>query len=251
MQDLTRQDVIEILMRGAKTIQHGEGAESVSSQLTDYLRRLIFSEELPAGTILPNEIEMCHLLGVGRSSMREAYKVLSTTGILKRSKRGTIVNNAWNFSHLTSEELAQMFSGQREMLDFRICIESEMVRLATLNGTDSEMRALRELVDQMAANRDKLGWLSYLDYQIHMQIAAMSHNPFFISTMEHFSNVFFEGIRKNDYVVAQKEAEAAVFYHQKLQCAMEERNERLASQRMVESMEAVWTLGQDAVQQQP
>ncbi|MFR9001535.1 MAG: GntR family transcriptional regulator [Anaerobutyricum soehngenii] len=38
-------------------------------------------------------MELCKQLGIGRNSLREAYKILEQNGFVTRCKRGTFVND--------------------------------------------------------------------------------------------------------------------------------------------------------------
>ena len=51
--------------------------KNISDTLFKRFRDLIVMGKLPAGMILPNENAMSDLLGVGRSSLREAYRALA------------------------------------------------------------------------------------------------------------------------------------------------------------------------------
>jgi len=51
--------------------------------LAEKIRSHIISGEIPAGYIFPNETVFCEQLGVSRSTLREAYKALESTGFIK------------------------------------------------------------------------------------------------------------------------------------------------------------------------
>jgi len=61
-------------------------------QIAGDLRRAIADGRYPIGAQLPTEHELCEQLGVSRFTIREAIRVLSTAGLLRRKPRaGTIV----------------------------------------------------------------------------------------------------------------------------------------------------------------
>ena len=55
-------------------------ARNHSDVLYEKLRDAITSSEFPPGYVFPNEVEFCSLLNVGRSTLREAYKMLEADG---------------------------------------------------------------------------------------------------------------------------------------------------------------------------
>src|SRR5579875_2792145 len=56
------------------------------------IQQLIASGELKPGDRLPTERELCERLSVGRSTVREALRVLVTLGVLTRDRAGVYVN---------------------------------------------------------------------------------------------------------------------------------------------------------------
>ena len=67
--------------------------KNISDTLFKRFRNLIVTGKLPAGMALPNENVMSEMLGVGRSSLREAYTALALSGFIVRSKSGTYINS--------------------------------------------------------------------------------------------------------------------------------------------------------------
>ncbi|NLI52807.1 MAG: GntR family transcriptional regulator [Clostridiales bacterium] len=77
-------------------------------QLSNYFSALISSGELREGDALPTETSLCKLLGISRSTVRQAFQMLEDEGVIVRKKRvGTRVckpklkrsiNNLYNFT---------------------------------------------------------------------------------------------------------------------------------------------------------
>ena len=61
--------------------------ESISSTVVDLIMNYLLSGDLKPGDKLPTEHEFAKQLGVGRNSIREAIKMLSSIGVVK-VKRG-------------------------------------------------------------------------------------------------------------------------------------------------------------------
>ncbi len=66
-----------------------------------------FPDEFPAGAPLPAQEECCELLGVSRSVLREALRVLAAKGLVDaRPKAGTFVKPREDWNFLDPEVLA-------------------------------------------------------------------------------------------------------------------------------------------------
>lgn len=77
-------------------------------QLSNYFSARIASGELREGDALPTETSLCEILGISRSTVRQAFQMLEDEGVIVRKKRvGTRVckpklkrsiNNLYNFT---------------------------------------------------------------------------------------------------------------------------------------------------------
>jgi len=77
-------------------------------QLANYFGALISNGELKEGDALPTETALCKILGISRSTVRQAFQLLEDEGVIVRKKRvGTRVckpklkrslNNLYNFT---------------------------------------------------------------------------------------------------------------------------------------------------------
>ena len=58
-------------------------------QVADQLRELIVTGELPQGGRLPTETELARQLGVSRTTVREALRLLAAQGLIRTAKGQT------------------------------------------------------------------------------------------------------------------------------------------------------------------
>lgn len=121
-----------------------------SDIVVDAIRDWILSERLPSGYKLPNESELMVKYGLGRTTVREAVRLLEAEGLVEVRRGpagGTFVRNI-DIREL-SEALSLLFSFRetklKDFVAFRRVIEPETAALAAVNATD-EQRAeiLRE-----------------------------------------------------------------------------------------------------------
>src|SRR5258707_13580985 len=105
---------------------------SVADQVASILRRRILDGELLPGTAL-QEVPMATSLGVSRNTIREATRILSMEGLLKRSAhRGVAV------AQLSLEDVAEIYR-------LRHLLEIPAVRAATSEDSDGWTRLPKAL----------------------------------------------------------------------------------------------------------
>ncbi len=57
-------------------------SKTVVQETVEKLKQFLFSSNLKKGERLPTEKELCELLSVGRNSLREALRILDSTGYI-------------------------------------------------------------------------------------------------------------------------------------------------------------------------
>ncbi len=164
--------------RNAAEIRYTEDrplAEQVSEKIKDY----IISNNLEKGDRMPTEPTLVSLFGVGRSTIREAIKILVSQNVLTvRQGSGTYISEEIG---LTRDPLGFSFIRDkhrlaRDLLEVRAMIEPEVAALAAQRATDEDVRELDELYRKMEALL--LSGEEYLDVDLlfHQKIAQASGN---------------------------------------------------------------------------
>jgi DNA-binding FadR family transcriptional regulator len=106
------------------------------------------------------------MLGVSRTVVREATKVLAAKGMVEsRSKRGTVIlpRSEWRLldpdvlAWLTETGLDPEFL--RSMFEVRKIIEPAAARLAAERATPAELDEIRSALDAMATAHDEATYL--------------------------------------------------------------------------------------------
>lgn len=159
-------------------------ALSVPERLSVDLERLVLEGTLKPGDRLPPERELGELLGVSRTSIRDALHELESRGLVDRKPgRGTVVVSA---SHRGGEagaaissllELATPSSvALNRIMEVRAMVEPPIAALATKRVTDRDLAQLRALVEDMEVEED-LARYAELDRAFHQAISQYTHNP--------------------------------------------------------------------------
>lgn len=215
---------------------HGNAADL----LADRIRTHIISGEIPAGYIFPNETVFCEQLGVSRSTLREAYKALESTGFIKRVKRfGTMVNDFTDISKAAPLGTSLIMSDMDELMEFRVMIEAELARLAALRASESNIQAMQTALQKMRESGDDMAEMTRYDTMFHMEIAKASGNRLLISTMENAKEVFESGIYRAFQVDTASNVAQALVYHTQILDAIIRKDSSAAYGLMRQHIEAV------------
>jgi GntR family transcriptional repressor for pyruvate dehydrogenase complex len=208
--------------------------------LAGKIRSHIISGEIPAGYIFPNETVFCEQLGVSRSTLREAYKALESTGFIKRVKRfGTMVNDFTDISKAAPLGTSLIMSDWDELIEFRVMIEAELARLAALRAGEDNIRAMEAALRKMQENSDHLTEMTRYDTMFHMEIAKASRNRLLISTMENAKDVFQSGIYRAFQVDTASNVAQALQFHTQILDAITRKDSSAAYELMRRHIESV------------
>lgn len=126
------------------------GTGRVAERVVDELCAYIESNGLKSGDKLPPERVFIELLGVSRSSLREALRVLSTVGIIDvRHGDGMYVASTQPL-HTTTKALfdATEQNALRNLVETRLGIELAAVTAATHRASDEDLASLQRMLDE-------------------------------------------------------------------------------------------------------
>lgn len=163
-----------------KSLKKESVVQSVINCLTDAIR----SEELKPGDRIPPEPELAESLGVARSSVREAIKILTYLGVLesKRSE-GTFVCNGFKESMIDPMVYGILLNQDSfdNLMELREMTEAGMMRLAIAHHDAEELEELRGILGEMKAalelKENRVDTFFEADNRFHDKIAEMGKNP--------------------------------------------------------------------------
>jgi GntR family transcriptional regulator, galactonate operon transcriptional repressor len=143
----------------------------------------IVSGQLPEGVPLPIEAELGKRLGVSRTVVREATKVLASKGLLRsRPKVGTVPLPRVSWDVLDPEVLGWMLDHGpiadviRDVSEVRLIIEPAAARLAAMRRSDEEAERLRVLTDELLRSADDDERYVVTDLDFHAAILSATKN---------------------------------------------------------------------------
>lgn len=169
--------------------------KNISQTLFHRFKELILTEKLPAGYMMPNENIVSELLGVGRSTLREAYTALAVFGFIHRSKAGTLVNKVDNIVNIAPFSMTVQNSDLNDLLEFRFMLESEIASYAAKRATEDDIAKLTDAYEKMILYRDEINLFVDYDSKFHTCLSDATHNRLLINTMIAAKDSFERGIR--------------------------------------------------------
>ncbi|WP_051209117.1 FadR/GntR family transcriptional regulator [Propionicicella superfundia] len=130
-------------------MERGSGTPRARRTLA-FLRGKIASGEWPVNSKIPTEPELMEMLGVGKTTVREAVRSLASMGILETMPSlGTFVRSRMPVSSVLADYIAEF--DLAEILGFRRALEVEAARQAALHRTAAHLEALRVAVARSRA----------------------------------------------------------------------------------------------------
>lgn len=156
-------------------------------EVLNQIEPLIRQGRLRLGTRLPSERELARSLGVSRTSLREAIRVLTVRGMLEsKPGLGTFVHepSADRLATLFASALSRKGIGLPDVMEFRRALEPAVAASAALRAGPREIENLEAIVDRHT-RRVRAGEPAVLeDGQFHNALAAATRNPVFVRVVD-------------------------------------------------------------------
>lgn len=127
--------------------------KTLSQKTAEALQKMITEQRVYGfGEKLPNENELARDLGVSRTTVREAIRLLTYEGILEvRRGRGTFVAaqiDQYAKSGIALQNLSEMKVTLRDLYEARLIFEPEAAALACKRAMDSEIAEILKLGEE-------------------------------------------------------------------------------------------------------
>jgi len=157
-------------------IERVSTTEAIVDQLIAQMRR----GDLRPGDRLPSEVELMRMLGVGRSSIREAKQILVSKGIIEAHPgRGSFVCQPGIGAAIDAEVFSLLVADEhvRDLYEARGLLEAQIVGLAAQRATAEDLArieaALRNM--ELAASLGESVYDAGMEF--HLALVRAAHNP--------------------------------------------------------------------------
>jgi DNA-binding FadR family transcriptional regulator len=161
----------------------------------------VSSGQLKNGDRLPTERELGTIFGVSRATLREALRVLESSGVIeirRGASGGVFVAEPKADQVAQALEALIRFRGATtaELAEFRVSFEGETAYWAARRATPEQVARLAAITAQYAAaaERPETRWAALVDLDVlfHEQVASASHNTIRLAIMLAIHGALYE-----------------------------------------------------------
>ena len=153
--------------------------KSLPQKISEDIIELILEENLQPGDKLPNETILSERLNAGRSSVREAMKLLASRNIVTiRQGSGTYVASS---PGMVEDPLGLTFIGNKQklindLLEVRFLLEPSIAAMAATHADKIDIKKITALCDEVEELLNKHEDHTQKDIEFHTAIAMSSKN---------------------------------------------------------------------------
>jgi DNA-binding FadR family transcriptional regulator len=158
---------------------------NVHSQVADRIGISIVRGDIVAGDTLPSEMQICEIIDVSRTVVREAIRTLTGKGlVVSRAKSGTRVRPPEEWNQLDPDvlrwrlETSDMDSYLTKLFQLRCAVEPAAAALAAESAGKEDLARIRLGYEGMAAARTNEKFV-VADIAFHQGIYFATRNEFF------------------------------------------------------------------------
>lgn len=212
--------------------------QSVSKMVLEKIKDAMIRKELKPGDFLPSENELVTRMGVGKSSAREAIKMLEAMGIIEIIKgQGCRIKSTFD-SDILQSMIFQMILQQntdKDLVELRLMFETSATKIAAQNATEEDFQLLEKSIEKTAKDYARGIHTPDNDIDFHNLIFKSTHNPYLVL----IGATIMELFRSSLVVVNITQCEAILDQHRNTLKALRDKN-MTAIDNVVNSTVAKW-----------
>lgn len=149
----------------------------LQSEIIEFVKQYIDKNKLKSGDKLPSQAELVNMLGVSKSSLREAIKTLEAKNILEvLNGKGIYVKDSSPNIISAQIEFRKEKESFLELLEARRILEREILHLVIQNATEDELNEVEEILKILMDKFNKGEKQNAEDRQFHLAIYNCCHN---------------------------------------------------------------------------
>lgn len=211
---------------------------TVTEEVVRRLIELVNNGIVRPGEKLPSERELMEQLDIGRSSVREALRTLTLTGLLEtRPGSGTYVTR--DISNFVAEQVEwSALLGRHELLELyevRIPLEIQAAALASERASSDDIERLEQAVQELEYGSEDLDSQVEADLTFHIIIAETTNNKVLLRLVSGLRTLLSNTIRRS--AAATETRMSTVEEHRAILLAIKARDGERTRQAMARHME--------------
>lgn len=164
----------------------------ISEIIVEQIRLLMRQGQLKPGDRLPPERDLCERFGVSRVTVREALRMLESSGLveIRVGARGGAFVTAPS-SDRVGEGLADLLTlsviSAADVTEVRMMLEAGIVPLVCERATEEDLAELDEICRRSEAALASGDYTMTMSLEFHIRVAQATHNPAIAVLVESFS----------------------------------------------------------------
>jgi GntR family transcriptional repressor for pyruvate dehydrogenase complex len=187
------------------TVQSGAlstplGKDSVVLLVIERIKEALVNKELRPGDFLPSEEALAKNLEVGKSSVREAIKMLQAMGVVEvRRGQGTLIRDQLGDDIINPLIFQLIMEGGRidDVVDIRMMLEPAYTIMAMHRATPEDVEQIVSAVDEFERVIARGEQRAEDDIAFHRAILRATHNPFVVRIGETILQLFAASISRS------------------------------------------------------
>jgi len=211
--------------------------ESVIEQIMN----LIKNNRLKPGDKLPPERELAEKLSISRGSLREAFRVLESRGLIKsKPGGGRYIREIRKNGHNNTENIILSLekSSILELLEAREMFEVKIAEITAQRATPEDIKSIEKALNKM--NEEEMlkdDKKTESDTEFHLAIAGASHNFVFVNIIKLHLDLLRDTREKTQQIPGRREERWRE--HQAILQAIKERDSKKAGEAMLKHLRNV------------
>jgi GntR family transcriptional repressor for pyruvate dehydrogenase complex len=160
---------------------------SIALQILERIKTALLRGELKPGDYLPSETELTQSLGIGKSSVREAIKMLQAIGVVEVKRgRGTVIRREPGDPLVDPMAFGMILARgvTRDVLEFRRMFEPAYTIQAMGKATPEDHACIQQAISDMEIAIVDGEQTSHHDIAFHRAILHATQNPMTIRVGE-------------------------------------------------------------------
>ena len=205
----------------------------IPEEIVQQIKSLIKDGKLQPGEKLPPERTLADLLGVGRSSLREAINILETLGFVELKKREGIFIRSVSSTSIF-DPLRQILEEDRvklyELYELRKDIELASIYTAAKLRTKADLARIEEPLTRMKEDSANSHFSCLDDVEFHLAVAQATHNWLRVHILKNILDLSsdYMGLIVQKINDEKKDVFKVVDQHTKIYHAIQKKNQKSA-----------------------
>ena len=225
-------------MADFQTIQK---SRSIPEVVLEQVQKLIAEGKLQPGDHLPSEMDLAEQFGVGRSSIREAMRVLQLVGVVEVIQgKGTFVREPGILPLMVDWSRISQMGIISEVMEARQFMEVLLAQLAAERATEEDIEALRAALERSRASITNVETNVQAGVNFHLALADAAHNQVFALMYRTIHDLYLETARRTR--ITPEAAHDRLHDHECILAAIMARDPETAAQVMKEHIDKAYQI---------